>query len=281
MATYQWSADDHTLDPIGNGWTLSSNALSSSSIVTTTTPLGTKAWRIEGQDKTELSYDAAGTTADGQVLLLLKVDPTGLEGTVSTLACGLVRNVDAFNHIYGGFRHMTEAEYPAIYTGPIRGIEDNGSFTGYVFQIGSQIDRLDADIMVSASDSLTCSVRGNPVNLYWAILSGTFSTTHSDFPLDYVSADGTTSSAPTGLGISTSSINATQLTTERDRWFPDDVVEVVYTAKTQALSHLQDELFRVFQAIPTVSPETRVSSVATCTRFARSSVRPVIRAAFL
>lgn len=155
--------------------------------------------------------------------------------------------------LYGGYAHLTEAEYPAIYTGVISSLEMNDELTGYLIGIRSVLDNIRGKIMTGATADTPATVRGNPVNLYWSILTGTFSTSHGTFPLSSVSVADTSSSAPTGLSISTASINTTQLTDERDRWYANDIVECVYTNDTDGRSHLEREFFRVFGAFPTVS----------------------------
>jgi hypothetical protein len=155
--------------------------------------------------------------------------------------------------LYAGYRQLAEADYASIFVGRIRRVRANRGMTAFTLTISDSSYLLDGEIMSGATDTLNTTIRGNIVNLYWAILTGTFSTTHGTFPLDSVSTDTTQSSAPSGLGIATTLINEAQLQAERDAWHVDDVGQVVFTDPENARQHLEDELFRVFQCFPAIS----------------------------
>ena len=189
------------------------------------------------------------------VVELLDTDDT-ITDLVSTEAPGASVStlINRKATLYLGFAHLAEADYAAVYTGRITGLRMNGNRTGYILNLEPMNRQLDAEIMGDATDSEPVTLRGNPVNIYWSILTDTFSTSHATFPLDSVSSHVTGSSAaPTGLGLSTADINESLLVEERDRWYPSDVVEVYYDAPVSAKSHLREEFFRVFQCFPAVS----------------------------
>lgn len=155
--------------------------------------------------------------------------------------------------LYGGYRSLVESDYAAIFVGRIVRVRMNKELTGYILTLADSSHLLDGEIMANATSDKPTTIRGNIVNLYWSILTGTFDTGHATFPLDYVSTAGGSSSAPTGLGISTSLINETQLVAQRDTWHAIDVGEVVFVEPENARKHLADELFRVFQCWPAIS----------------------------
>jgi hypothetical protein len=159
--------------------------------------------------------------------------------------------------LYGGYRHMDEADYPAIFTGRVSGVEMNGDATGYVLRMVSLLYLLDADIMTGATESSSTTIVGNPCNVYYSILRGVFSTT-GDFSLSSVSADTSSSSAPTGIGLGADVVDTASIADARDRYYPDDEIKVVFKGEVNAKTHLADELFRVFQAFPSVTGDGKI-----------------------
>jgi len=155
--------------------------------------------------------------------------------------------------VYGGFRPLVEADYEPRFTGRIRRVRRNDRGTGFVLTLSDLGYLLSGRIMLTATADKPASIRGNPVNVYWSLLTGTFDTGHATFPLEFVSTASANSVAPTGLGIATSLINEAQLVSERDTWHAGDVVHVVWTAPEDARAHLTNELFRVFQSYPAIS----------------------------
>ena len=211
-----------------------------------------------------LSVDIIAGTRTSQRVEVELLDVSGeitdliaTEAAAAPLAALINRQVT----VYGGYRSLDESDYPAIFTGRITGVQMNGDLTGYVLTLTDLSHMLDADIMLNATTDKPATIRGNVVNVYWALLTGTFSTTHSTFPLASVSADAEPSeegaedgtSVPTGIGIDAALINTAQLVSERDIWHPTDIVEVKFDDIENAKSHLSDELFRVFQCFPTIS----------------------------
>lgn len=97
----------------------------------------------------------------------------------------------------------------------------------------------------------TTIIRGNPINMIWSVLTGTFSLT-GDFPLLLVRG------MPTGLGISTSEIEEDVLAAERDRFLPEHVWEMEIAKPTPGFRLLEDRIYK-FLGYPTVSIRGRYS----------------------
>ena len=155
--------------------------------------------------------------------------------------------------VYGGYADLDESDYAVLFVGRVTGIKANRDLTGYVFALSDLTYQLDGEIMSASTDTKTTKVRGNIVNLYWSILTGTFSTVHATFPLEFVDTDTGSTAAPTGLGLATTLINTAQLVDERDSWHSDDVAEIEFDEPIDAREYLEAELFRAFQCAPTVS----------------------------
>jgi len=186
---------------------------------------------------------------DGEITKLLATEADG--AYVSSL-------INRQATIYGGYRHLDEADYAAVFAGRITGVTMAGDGSRYVLTITDPTRLLDGEIMSNATSDKPTTIAGNPINVCWSILTGTFSTTHADFPLTEVSTDTSTTSAPTGLGISTSEINESQLIEQRDAWYPDALVKVTFVAPEVAKTHLQQEFFRVFQGWPVISQDGKI-----------------------
>ena len=160
--------------------------------------------------------------------------------------------------IYGGYRHLDESDYAAVFAGRITHAEMAHGTTEYLLTITDPTRLLDGEIMSNATSDKPTTIAGNPVNVYWSIMTGTFSTTHATFPLTEVSTDSASTSAPTGLGIDTSDINEDQLVEQRDAWYPNALVKVTFVAPETAKTHLQREFFRVFQCWPVISQDGKI-----------------------
>ena len=186
---------------------------------------------------------------DGEITKLVATEASG--AYVSSL-------INRRATIYGGYRHLDESDYAAVYSGRITAVDLVGDGTTYELTISDPTRLLDGEIMTGATSDKPTTIAGNPVNVYWSILTGTFSTTHATFPLTEVSTDTSTTSAPTGLGISTSDIYEDQLVEQRDAWYPDALVKVTFVQPESAKTHLETEFFRVFQGWPVISQDGRI-----------------------
>ncbi len=155
--------------------------------------------------------------------------------------------------LYGGYRDLDESDYAVLFVGRLSGVRQNPEMTGWVFRASDNSYLLDGEIMSNATSDEPTTLRGNPFNLYWAILTGTFSTSDPDFPLDFVSAAGPSSSAPTGLGIATSQINETQIKKWRDEWHIDAVANVTWNDPVNARTEIEQEFTRIWQGSVSIS----------------------------
>lgn len=85
----------------------------------------------------------------------------------------------------------------------------------------------------------TTIVRGNPINILYSVLTGSFLTTGS-FPLTYVQG------LPTGLGISTADIDTAGLASERDHWLSGMTMSFEISTRQRGLDFINKELGRLF-----------------------------------
>ena len=184
-----------------------------------------------------------------EITNMISTEATG--APVSTMVNRKVR-------LYGGYRDLDESDYAILFVGRVSGVRKNPEMNGWIFRASDNSYLLDGEIMSNATSTTPTTLRGNPFNLYWAILTGTFSTSDPDFPLDAVSTAGPSSSAPTGLGIATALINEDQIKDERDKWHPDAVANVTFNDPVSARTELEQEFFRIWQGFAAISGEGKL-----------------------
>lgn len=113
-----------------------------------------------------------------------------------------------------------------------------------VFSIGSGNVTIKEALQFSYSTGhsvrwATSRVKGNPVNILYSILTGTFSTSGS-FPL--LSFDG----LPTGLGMAAADIDTTGMIAERDDWLSNIVMSFEIRKPERAKTFLEREFLKLF-----------------------------------
>lgn len=177
---------------------------------------------------------------DGVATELIATDWTG--AAVATL-------VNRRASIYGGYRELSESDYAVVFSGRITGLEATGRLTGYELTLEALHRDLDGELFsnATATSGGATTVAGPVVNVWYALLASDF-TTGGDFPLTTFS---TGSAAPTGLGISTASIDTAGLITERDRWHPSSSVTLSYTSPQASAGLFATQFYRLFQAYAT------------------------------
>lgn len=148
--------------------------------------------------------------------------------------------------IFGGYADLAESDYPAIFVGRITGLRMTPGLNAYELRLSDASYLLDQPIMENATEATPSIVQGNVVNVYWSILTNTFSTTHATFPLDSYSG------SPTGIGIPSALLNETEIEAQRDFWYAHSKVKVEFDEPEGGRDHLTSEFFRVFQAWPAI-----------------------------
>lgn len=91
--------------------------------------------------------------------------------------------------VYAGFRDLDEADYQTIFVGRIRGLRMSADLTRYTLTASDPTYLIDGDVMTNAVENAPTCIEGNVVNVFWSLLTGTFSLA-GDFPLDYISTAG-------------------------------------------------------------------------------------------
>lgn len=213
---------------------------------------------------------------------------------VATEAPGapLATVINVAGTIYGGYAHLDETDYPPIYPGLLRNVERNSSNTGFIFTLASPLALMfGKDIMLNAGEvddpanpgnkiAKPSTVRGNPINVVYSLMTGDFG--NATFPVEH-SNDGGFSSLPTGMGISPSRMDTARLLLERDTWFPyypdendaQTTPDLVFTGSENGLRYLEDQFFRTFLCVPTLSQGGKIGIKKVTFAFAQATIQEV------
>lgn len=93
---------------------------------------------------------------------------------------------------------------------------------------------------------------GNPVNIWVRLMLNDFALTgaiQTDYPLIAVTG------SPTGLSYTRADLDEPQIIAERDLWLSGVELELQWTKPGRASTEFQEQIFRIVDAYPTVSPE--------------------------
>ena len=96
----------------------------------------------------------------------------------------------------------------------------------------------------------TTFIEGNPVNIFYAVMTGDFA--NASFPL--IRADG----LPTGLGIDPLDLATADLINERDNFYADEIWAFEIKRETPGFRFLESKIFR-FLGFPYVSADGRLA----------------------
>jgi len=112
---------------------------------------------------------------------------------------------------------------------------------------GALASNYDADDEVRWATTL---VRGNPINILFALLTGDFA--HVSFPIDKQRG------LPTGLGIAVADIDTVALIAERDDFYGDEVYEFEVKQPERAFDFIEKQLYK-FLGYPRIAPDGKMS----------------------
>lgn len=133
---------------------------------------------IEGE-RTVQDIRATLYDDDGIMTSIVATDADG--AAVSTL-------INRRARIFQGFTEIDVSDFAVVETRNITGLKMTRDMLGYEFDLEDLLSQLDCEIMTAATEARPSIIKGNVVNVLFALLTGTFSTGHATFPLDYVSA---------------------------------------------------------------------------------------------
>lgn len=194
-----------------------------------------------------------GTRTSQQVVVPLWDVSGEIAAMIATEAPGapLATLVNLQASVFWGYAHLDETEYLETFRGRIISIK-RGLPGQFLMTLADPLYVTDAKIMANATDDHVSRLIGNPVNIYYSLLTGSFSGS-GDFPLGYISTDDGVYTVPTGLQVPAALVNTAQLISERDNYYSDAIVDVTFNRPENGKQYLEREFFRTFQCYPPMS----------------------------
>ena len=135
--------------------------------------------------------------------------------------------------LFGGYADLDESEYAELFVGQVSDWDMEG--VGYTLKMRDLKRTTLEKIMTNASEATPTTLRGNPIDIWYALVTGDFS--NGSFPVK------TSGATPTGLDVSASLIDTTHLAAERDEWLFGWNLQFEFRKPEKAKKFFEDELF--------------------------------------
>jgi hypothetical protein len=135
--------------------------------------------------------------------------------------------------LYGGYADLDEADYAKLFVGQVSDWGMKGPV--YTLKIRDLKRTTLEKIMTNATEDTPSTIEGNPINIWYALVTGDFA--NATFPVT------TSGAAATGLNVSASLIDATHLQNERDEWLFGWNLHFEFRKPEKAKKFFEDELF--------------------------------------
>ena len=175
---------------------------------------------IEGKSSIgSLSIDLTDT--DDEVTQLLspgQVVPTWIN-----------RNVTLF----GGYADVDESEHAALFVGQVSDWDMDG--VGYTLKVRDLKRTTLEKVMTNATEDTPSVLEGNPINIWYALVTGDFA--NVTFPVT------TSGAVATGLDVPAALIDETHLEAEREEWLFGWNMRFEFRKPEKAKKFFEDELF--------------------------------------
>lgn len=151
--------------------------------------------------------------------------------------------------LYGGYAGLDESHYAPLFRGQVADwrMAPDGSYTLHIADLKRATLE---DIMQNATREHPTLIEGNPLDIWYAIVTGDFA--DSAFPVIVSGAP------PTGLNVSPSLVDKAHLASERDDWLFGWRMRFEFRTKTKAKRFFEEELF-LLKGYPVIRPDGRLS----------------------
>lgn len=176
---------------------------------------------------TDVGEDVTNTLAPGQVV------PTWINRKVE---------------LFAGYTDLDESDYAAIYVGQV--VDWDARDVEYTLKIRDFRRSTIEQIMTNSTETDTTRIRGNPLNLWYAIITGDFA--NVSFPVTWGGA------TPTGLDIDASLVDTTHLANERDTWLFDTEYLFAFSEPIKAKNFFEEQIFKLL-GYPIIRPDGSLS----------------------
>lgn len=135
--------------------------------------------------------------------------------------------------LFAGYTDFDEADFAPIFPGQVSDWDMEG--VNYTLKMRDLKRTTLENIMRNATEATPSTIEGNPINIWYALVTGDFA--NVTFPVT------TSGAAATGLNVSASLIDATHLEAERDEWIFDFDMRFEFRKREKAKKFFEEELF--------------------------------------
>lgn len=135
--------------------------------------------------------------------------------------------------LFAGYADLDESDYAEVFRGQVSDWEMDG--VGYTLKMRDLKRTTLERIMTNATEDTPSIIEGNPINIWYALVTGDFA--DATFPVT------TSGATPTGLDVSDTLIDETHLQGERDEWLFGWNMRFEFRRPEKAKKFFEDELF--------------------------------------
>lgn len=135
--------------------------------------------------------------------------------------------------LFAGYADFDESDFAPIFPGQVSDWDMEGA--GYTLKMRDLKRTTLETVMRNATKDTPSTIEGNPINIWYALVTGDFA--NVTFPVT------TSGAAATGLDVSASLIDATHLQNERDEWLFGWNMRFEFRKPEKAKKFFEDELF--------------------------------------
>ena len=135
--------------------------------------------------------------------------------------------------LFAGYADLDEADFAEVFRGQVSDWDMDD--VGYTLKIRDLKRTTLEKIMTNATEDTPSIIEGNPINVWYALVTGDFA--NATFPVT------TSGATATGLDVAASLIDETHLEAERDEWIFDFDMRFEFRKPEKAKKFFEDELF--------------------------------------
>ncbi len=135
--------------------------------------------------------------------------------------------------LFGGYADLDEADYAKIFVGQVSDWSMKGA--RYTLKARDLKRTTLENVMRNATEDTPSTIQGNPINIWYAFITGDFA--NVTFPVT------TSGATATGLDVSASLIDEAHLEAERDEWLFGWDIRFEFRKPEKAKKFFEDELF--------------------------------------
>lgn len=149
--------------------------------------------------------------------------------------------------LFAGYDDLDESDFAKIFEGEVSDwTERDGT---YAVKVKNLMGIFNNEIMTNSTEDVITEITGNPIDIYYAIITGDFA--NGTFPVVVTGA------TPTGLDLAASKVDTVNFIKERDDWLFGTVMRFQFRESEKAKDFFEEELFLLF-GYPIIRPDGKL-----------------------